>query len=92
MDWREILKEKQTKIEPKWIDFSNPIQYPKEKIASSLRKDITESKINVAVNRFVPLLEEYAYKDKSRASRYKKIAQSLRDLSLEIKNMVTEYE
>ena len=92
MNWREILKEEYTKIEPKVIDLSNPIQYPKEKIASSLRKDISESKIHFAINRFAPLLELYAYKDKSRASRYKKIAQSLRDLSLEIKNMVTEYE
>ena len=84
MSWQEILKK-----EPK---FLKPIQYPKEDIARDLRRDMNESKMHRAITHFVPILEEYAYKDKSRAARYRKIAQKLRNLGLEIRQMITEYE
>ena len=75
----------------KFRDLSKPTQYPKEDIARTLRRDFGE-KLHTAINEFVPLLEEYAIKDKSRASKYKKIAQRFRNLSLEIKQMIKEYE
>jgi len=89
MSWKEILKEELVEVEPTRL---KPTQYPKEEIARTLRRDMNESKMHRAITRFVPILEEYAYKDKSRASRYRKIAQKLRDLGLEIRQMITEYE
>jgi hypothetical protein len=89
MSWKEILKEELVEVEPKELKRT---QYPKEEIARTLRRDMNESKMHRAINHFVPILEEYAYKDKSRASRYRKIAQKLRDIGLEIRQMVTEYE
>ena len=73
--------------------YSRPIQESPEYIARTLRRDFSaEPSIHAAINRVVPILEEYAQKDKSRASRYRKVAQGLRNVSSQIKSLIKEYE
>ena len=38
------------------------------------------------------MLEEYALRDKSRAETYRDIAQRLRKVALDVKEMIKEYE
>ena len=85
MSWKEILKATEYSVE-------NPIQTNPAVIARTLRADINSSKIHAGVNKFVPLLELYALKDKSRANRYKDIAAQLRKIMVDIRTLVTEYE
>ena len=74
-------------------DTSNPISESPEYISRQLRADFSKApSLHSAINRFIPMLEEYALKDKKRASRYRKVAQQLRGVALEIKSLIKEYE
>jgi hypothetical protein len=66
----------------------NPIE-----IARQLRLDFSKApSLHKAITNMVPILEEYAMRDKSRASRYRAVAESLRKVASEIKSLITEYE
>ena len=62
-------------------------------IAQELRRDFAKApSLHSAINAFVVVLEEYALRDKSRAGRYRDIAQRLRKVALDVKEMIKEYE
>jgi hypothetical protein len=62
-------------------------------IARRLRLDFSKApSLHKAITNIVPILEEYALIDKSRASRYRAVAESLRKVAKEIKTLITEYE
>jgi len=66
----------------------NPLE-----IARKLRLDFSKApSLHKAITNIVPILEEYALIDKSRASRYKAAAEGLRKVASEIKSLITEYE
>lgn len=74
-------------------EYSSPIQESPESISRQLRIDFSKApSLHAAINRVIPVLEQYAFKDKKRASRYKKVAQGLRNVSAEIKSLIKEYE
>ena len=76
-----------------YYDRKYPVQHPPEQISRELRQKFSASpSLHAAINRFVPILEEYALKDKSRASRYRSLAQRLRKVSEDIKGLIKEYE
>ena len=62
-------------------------------IAQELRRDFSKvPSLHKSINEFVVMLEEYALRDKSRAGRYRDIAQRLRKVAIDIKEMIKEYE
>tara|TARA_R110002012_G_scaffold302132_2_gene502866 strand:+ start:5286 stop:5501 length:216 start_codon:yes stop_codon:yes gene_type:complete len=62
-------------------------------IAQELRRDFSKvPSLHKAINEFVVMLEEYALRDKSREGRYRDIAQRLRKVALDVKEMIKEYE
>lgn len=62
-------------------------------IAQELRRDFSKvPSLHKAINEFVVMLEEYALRDKSRAETYRDIAQRLRKVALDVKEMIKEYE
>tara|TARA_S200002703_G_C3616852_1_gene189436 strand:- start:157 stop:405 length:249 start_codon:yes stop_codon:yes gene_type:complete len=62
-------------------------------IAQELRRDFAKApSLHSAINTFVVVLEEYAMRDKSRAGRYRDIAQRMRKIAIDIKDMIKDYE
>ena len=83
----------------KWEDFlkaryyDGAMQTNPELIAQQLRQDFSKApSLHKALSNFIPMLEEYALKDKARASQYRQIAENLRKVAGEIKDLIVEYE
>jgi hypothetical protein len=74
----------------KYYNIKQPTQYPSEQVSRELREKF--GPLHSQINRIVPELEEFALKDKSRASRYKNLAQRIRRVAKDIKDLITEYE
>jgi hypothetical protein len=69
------------------------IQENPKLIAEELRRDFSKvPSLHKSITNFIPILEEYALRDKSRAGQYREIAQSLRKVASDIKSMITDYE
>ena len=82
-----------------WEDFlkaryyDGAMQTNPQLIAQQLRQDFSKApSLHKAITNIVPILEEYAMKDKARAGRYREIANNLRKVASDIKQMITEYE
>ena len=74
----------------KYYNIKQPTQYPTEQISRELREKFAP--LHTQIMRIVPELEEFALKDKSRSSRYKNLAQRIRRVAIDIKELVKEYE
>jgi hypothetical protein len=74
----------------KYYNIKQPTQYPSEQVSRELREKF--GPLHSQINIIVPELEEFALKDKSRASRYKNLAQRIRRVAKDIKDLITEYE
>lgn len=73
--------------------YDGAMQTNPELIAQQLRQDFSKTpSLHKAISNFIPMLEEYALKDKARASQYKQIADNLRKVASDIKQMITDYE
>ena len=73
--------------------YDKEIQENPLEIARQLRLDFNKApSLHTAINKIIPILEEYAMRDKKRASRYRAVAENLRKVSSEIKSLITEYE
>lgn len=73
--------------------YDRAIQENPKEIARQLRVDFSRApSLHKAITNMIPVLEEYALKDKARTSRYKAIVESLRKVANEIKSLITEYE
>jgi len=78
------------RVEPKPL---RSVQENPSVIAQELRRDFSKvPSLHKAINEFVVMLEEYSLRDKSRAGRYRDIAQRLRKVALDVKEMIKEYE
>ena len=84
---------------PSWEDFlkaryyDGAMQTNPELIAQQLRQDFSKApSLHKAISNFIPMIEEYALKDKARASRYMQVAENLRKVTGDIKDLIVEYE
>ena len=84
---------------PSWEDFlkaryyDGAMQTNPQLIAQQLRQDFSKApSLHKALSNFIPIIEEYALKDKARASRYKQVAENLRKITGDIKDLIVEYE
>jgi len=78
------------RVEPKPL---RSMQENPSVIAQELRRDFDKApSLHSAINRFVVVLEEYALRDKSRAETYRDIAQRMRKVAMDIKEMIKDYE
>ena len=82
-----------------WEDFlkaryyDGAMQTNPELIAQQLRQDFSKApSLHKAISNFIPMIEEYALKDKARASRYMQVAENLRKVTGDIKDLIVEYE
>ena len=82
-----------------WEDFlkaryyDGAMQTNPQLIAQQLRQDFSKTpSLHKAITNFIPMIEEYALKDKARASRYMQVAETLRKVAGEIKDLIVEYE
>ena len=82
-----------------WEDFlkaryyDGAMQTNPQLIAQQLRQDFSKApSLHKAITNFIPIIEEYASKDKARASQYKKISDNLKKVASDVKQMITEYE
>ena len=80
MSWKKIIKA---------VQYERPIQENPEHISREFKE--LYSPLHASINKFTPILEEFALKDKARSSEYKKIAMQLRKVSLDIKELIGEY-
>ena len=83
----------------KWQDFlkaryyDGAMQTNPQLIAQQLRQDFSKApSLHKALSNFIPIIEEYALKDKARASRYRQVAENLRKVTGDIKDLIVEYE
>jgi hypothetical protein len=83
----------------RWQDFlkaryyDGAMQTNPQLIAQQLRQDFSKApSLHKALSNFIPIIEEYALKDKARASRYKQVAENLRKITGDIKDLIVEYE
>lgn len=73
--------------------YNKPIQENPAEIARQLRLDFSKvPSLHKAITNMIPVLEEYAMRDKSRSARYRAVAENLRRVASEIKSLITEYE
>ena len=73
--------------------YDGEIQENPLEIARQLRLDFSKApSLHKAITNIIPVLEEYALRDKKRSSRYKAVAESLRKVASEVKSLITEYE
>jgi hypothetical protein len=73
--------------------YDGAMQTNPQLIAQQLRQDFSKApSLHKAITNFIPIIEEYAFKDKARASQYKQIADNLRKVASDVKQMITEYE
>ena len=84
MTWEDFLKARY---------YDGAMQTNPQLIAQQLRQDFSKApSLHKALSNFITMLEEYALKDKARASQYRQIAENLRKVASDIKQMITEYE
>ena len=83
----------------RWQDFlkaryyDGAMQTNPQLIAQQLRQDFSKApSLHKALSNFIPIIEEYALKDKARASRYRQVAENLRKVTGDIKDLIVEYE